>query len=220
MTPVDKYSCFKELQDYETEGVDFKVRSRVGTTGIALICIHGGDIEPGTSEIADGIAGHDHTFYALEGIKTSGNKTLHITSTAFDEPAGLEIICLSEIIVSVHGCSETGELVHIGGLDHSLKQQIEKKLNESGFQALIDSNPRFRAFDQKNVCNLCGRGMGVQFEISRGLRERMFKDLGPQGRRSPLDLFYKFVKAVRDALEPFHSPEVDPPESAGWEIMR
>ena len=83
---MDRYTSFKDLQQNEVEGTDYRIRWRAGRTGIALLCIHGGDIEPGTSEIADGIAGHDHTYYALEGMKDAGNKTLHITSTAFDEP--------------------------------------------------------------------------------------------------------------------------------------
>lgn len=179
---MDRYESFKELQGGEVEGVDYRIRCRAGSTGIALLCIHGGDIEPGTSEIADGIAGHDHTFYALEGLKSSGNKTLHITSTAFDEPYSIEVVCNSEIIVSIHGCSELEETVHIGGLDQAIKERIAKKLSEQGFETQLDPNARYRGTDQGNVCNLCGRGMGVQMEISRGLRRRMFRDSQPGGQ--------------------------------------
>lgn len=217
---MDRYASFKELQDREVEGVDYRIRSRAGSTGIALLCIHGGDIEPGTSEIADGIAGHDHTFYALEGLKSSGNKTLHITSTAFDEPYSIEVVCNSEIIVSVHGCSELEETVHLGGLDQALKERIAKKLGEHGFEALLDSNSRYRGIDQGNVCNLCGRGMGVQMEISRGLRLRMFRDLSPEGRQVRTKVYYRFVFALRDALRPFGLPKTSPPEADGWEIIR
>ncbi len=217
---MDRYASFKELQGSEVEGVDYRIRSRAGSTGIALFCIHGGDIEPGTSEIADGIAGHDHSFYALEGLKSSGNKTLHVTSTTFDEPYSVEIVCNSEIIVSVHGCSEMEETVHIGGLDQTIKERIAKKLSEHGFEARIDSNSRFRGTDQRNVCNLCGRGMGVQMEISRGLRQRMFRDLSPEGRQVRTGVYYRFVFAVRDALKPFGLLETRPSETDGWDIIR
>ena len=217
---MDRYASFKELHDNEVEGVDYRIRSRAGKTGIALLCIHGGDIEPGTSEIADGIAGPDHTFYALEGLKSSGNRTLHITSTAFDEPSSIEIVCNSEIIVSVHGCSETEEAIHIGGLDQLLKERIGRKLSERGFDARIDSNPRLRGTDQRNVCNLCGRGMGVQIEISRGLRHQMFGDLSRSGRRVKSEVYYRFVFAVREALRPFGQVGTGASESDGWEIIR
>lgn len=217
---MDRYTSFKDLQENEVEGTDYRIRCRAGRTGIALLCIHGGDIEPGTSEIADGIAGHDHTYYALEGTKDAGNKTLHITSTAFDEPCSIEILSKSEIIVSIHGCSETEEAVHIGGLDQKLKVRIAKKLTERGFEPLIDSHSRFRGIDQGNVCNLCGRGMGVQIELSRGLRRRMFKDLATmEGRKLRTEVFYRFVFAVRDALRPFGF-ESGPVESDGWDIIR
>ena len=65
---MDRYSGFDELKRHEKEGVDYRIRARLGYSGIAILSIHGGDIEPGTSQIADAIAGQEHTFYALEGI--------------------------------------------------------------------------------------------------------------------------------------------------------
>ena len=217
---MDRYASFKDLQDHEVEGTDYRIRSRAGSTGIALLCIHGGDIEPGTSEIADGIAGDDHTYYALEGMKSSGNRTLHITSTVYDEPWSIEIVCKSQIILSVHGCSEMEETVHIGGLDQALRERIAKELAERGFEAAIASNSRLRGTDHRNVCNLCGRGMGVQIEVSRGLRRRMFRDLTIEGRQSRSEVYYRFILAVRDALRPFGLVETEPAESDGWEIIR
>ncbi len=218
---MDRYNCFKDLQDHEVEGVDYRIRCRIGTTGIALLCIHGGDIEPGTSEVTDGIAGHDHTFYALEGLKSCGNKTLHITSTVFDEPTSIEIVCKSEIIVSIHGCSEPGESVHVGGLDQTLKQRMANMLISCGFEVPDDAHSRFMGTDQRNVCNLCGRGMGIQIELSRGLRRRMFRNLETlRGRRSRTRLYHRFVSAVREALRPFGAVQTEPVESDGWEMIR
>ena len=216
----DRYSSFEEMRECEREGIDYRMRGRSGSSGIAVFCIHGGEIEPGTSRIADCIAGKEHSFYALEGLKESNNSDLHITSTVFDEPAALEIVCESEIIISIHGCADTEEVVHIGGLDHELKERIQKRLIESGFGALIDVNPAFRAVDQGNLCNLCGRGMGVQLEISRGLRAKMFRDLTPKGRQFPTETFHLFVQAVREAIEPFKAPPGEWAESAGCERLQ
>ncbi len=202
---MDRYSNFGHLKTFEVEGVDFRIRWRAGDSGIAVLSIHGGDIEPGTSQIADAIAGDDHSFYALEGIKTAGNRALHITSTAFDEPTALEIVCFSEIIISIHGCAAIVPVVHIGGRDFELRERIQSRLSAAGFHAACCADPHFEGVNQANICNLCGRGMGVQMEISRGLRVQMFRDLTPAGRNYPTDVFHSFVQMIRNAIEPFGS---------------
>jgi phage replication-related protein YjqB (UPF0714/DUF867 family) len=125
---MDRYSSFEQLKTFEQEGVDFRVRWRIGSSGIAILSIHGGEIEPGTSLIADAIAGSDHTYYALEGLKSSGNRALHITSTQFDEPIAVDILCRSAIIISIHGCAEPEHLIYVGGRDLELSRRIQQKL--------------------------------------------------------------------------------------------
>jgi len=200
---MDKYSNFEQLKTCEQVGVDYRLRWRLGDSRIAILSIHGGEIEPGTCRIADAIAGSEHTFYALEGLKSEGNSALHITSTGFDEPTALEIVCCSEIIISIHGCAEMNPVGHIGGRDLDLRGRIQDHLREAGFMATDGLNPRFVATNLANICNLCGRGMGVQLEIGRGLRSQMFRDLTPEGRQHPTETFFRFTKAVRDAIEPF-----------------
>jgi phage replication-related protein YjqB (UPF0714/DUF867 family) len=214
---VDKYSSFQHMSEYEKEGVDYRLSWRIGSSGIAILCIHGGDIEPGTSQIADGIAGSDHTFYALEGLKESGNRALHITSTAFDEPTALQIVSESEIILSVHGCAGAEAVVYLGGLDLMLRGRVQRLLSEAGFSVLDNAAPGLCGSEQGNVCNLSERSMGVQLEISRGLRSRLFEDLTLEGRKQPTEAFHRFVQAVRDALEPLKSPPEEWTESVGYE---
>jgi phage replication-related protein YjqB (UPF0714/DUF867 family) len=212
---MDRYSSFDHLKTLEVKGVDYRVRWRIGGSGIAIMSIHGGDIEPGTSDIADAIAGSEHTFYSLEGLKREGNRVLHITSTLFDEPTALEIVCHSEIIISLHGCADAEPVVHVGGRDFELRQRIQSGLCRAGFMAINGAHPRFEGVDLANICNLCGRGMGIQMEISRELRSRMFRDLTPEGRRHPTRAFYIFTGAVRDVIEPFGAIFVQPePEDA------
>ena len=202
-TRVDIYTNFDNLRIHEVEGVDYRIRWRIGQSGIAILSIHGGNIEPGTSQIADAIAGQEHTFYALEGIKCAGNSVLHIKSTLFDEPTALQVVCQAEIIISIHGCAEMQPVLHLGGLDIDLKQRIQALLGQQGFHVANATHPHFPGVDQANICNLCGRGMGVQMEISRGLRTQMFRDLTPQGREHPTEMFHRFTQAVRDAIAPF-----------------
>ena len=231
---MDKYSCFEELRAHGAMGSDYEVRGRGGWSGIAVLSIHGGRIEPGTSEIADAIAGADHSFYSFRGIKQSGNRDLHITSTAFDEPSALEIVCRSETIISIHGSRGQEEVVHVGGLDSELRRCIEAKLRLAGFQAPLGScssypesgdgypvsgttataekpeNPfrmemRLRGLDKRNICNRCRRAGGVQLEISKGLRARLLRSLSNGAGTAP-GTFPWFIKAVREAIEPFKIP--------------
>ncbi len=227
---MDKYSCFEELSVHEAIGFDYEVRRRHCMSGIAILSIHGGLIEPGTSEIADAIAGTDHSFYTFRGIKKSGNADLHITSTAFDEPSALEIACRSETIISIHGSSGQEEVVHVGGLDSEVIRCIEAKLRLAGFEAPPGSwsfspqsgdgypiagatgtaekpeNPfrmeaRLRGLDKRNICNRCRRARGVQLEISEGLRARLLRSRS-KGSTGPRS-FQWFVQAVREAIESF-----------------
>lgn len=186
---MDRYKNFQTLKQNERLGVDYHIRWREGSSGITILSIHGGDIEPGTSCIADAIAGSDHSFYAFEGIKPCGNLALHITSTQFDESLALEIVCQSDIIISIHGCAKTEIEVNLGGLDVEIKNSIMACLRKTGFQVNACSGPPFGGRDQANICNLCGRGMGVQMEISRGLREQMFRNLEPEKTSSHGTLF-------------------------------
>ncbi|AOY56833.1 MULTISPECIES: poly-gamma-glutamate hydrolase family protein [Desulfococcus] len=200
---MDRYSSFENLNACERRGIDYRIRWRLGSTGVAILSIHGGEIEPGSTRIANAIAGWDHSFYAFEGIKPGGNLALHITSTRFDEPTVLDIVCQSDVAISIHGSAIMTPIVHLGGLDAELKHHIRRELHESGFQATDCIDRRFGATSLKNICNLCRRGMGVQMEISRGLRLMMFQDLTPEGRYYSTAIFTRFTEAVRRAVSPF-----------------
>jgi phage replication-related protein YjqB (UPF0714/DUF867 family) len=200
---MDRYTTFKKLIQNERQNADYRIRWRLGNSGIAILSIHGGQIEPGTTRIADAIAGQEHSFYTFEGIKDAGNRALHITSTRFDEPIAMQIVCQSEIIISIHGSAVREPCVHVGGLDAELKDLIYRELRQTGFHAVQCTQLPYGATDLKNICNLCGRGMGVQMEISRGLRAMMFRDLSPAGRHYRTRVLANFANAVRRAIAPF-----------------
>jgi phage replication-related protein YjqB (UPF0714/DUF867 family) len=213
---MDKYSCFEHLSANESKGIDYEVLLRPGSSGIAIISVHGGAIEPGTSEIAEAVAGADHTYYALAGIKKTGNRDLHITSTRFDEPAAIEIVQRSQTVVSIHGSSEEEETVLVGGRDTGLKECVIEKLTQAGFKTQGTGNPRLalkedekfrdlRGRDTNNICNRNMRSMGVQLEISKGLRARMFEGLSQSTGTGRGKAFQDFVLALREAIELFIS---------------
>jgi phage replication-related protein YjqB (UPF0714/DUF867 family) len=198
---VDHYTSFENLKQGELPDADYHIDRRIGSSGVAILSIHGGEIEPGTTLIADAIAGQEHSFYSFEGIKCRGNLALHITSTRFDEPTAMEIVGQSDIIVSIHGSARAEPVVHIGGLDIELRDRIRDRLRDAGFKIMECSGTPFGGADSANICNLCARGMGIQIEISRGLRALMFRDLTPEGRRHRTEVFGRFTRAVREAIE-------------------
>ncbi|KJR97643.1 MAG: hypothetical protein VR65_23255 [Desulfobulbaceae bacterium BRH_c16a] len=197
---MDRYRNFAELEQNERENQDYKILYRQRVSQIAVMAPHGGGIEPGTLDIADALAGSEYTFYAFKGLKKSGNKILHLTSSSFDEPRGLKIAENAFIVISIHGNRDTGEIVFIGGKNHELKQGIRRALRTAGFEAVITEVPGLRGIDPRNICNRCRSGEGVQLEVSRGLREKLFENLACRTSRKKTNDFYHFINTVKQAL--------------------
>lgn len=197
----DSYASYAELASHETEGQDYVLVSRQGTSSAAVIAPHGGGIEAGTAELAEAAAGSEHSFYAFRGVKPGGNGVLHITSHRFDEPAGLRVVGQVETAVALHGHHDrTSEFVSVGGRNGALKERIRQHLAAAGFDVAAADLTGLQAKHPQNLCNRCRSGRGVQLEISRALREQMFDRLFPGFGRSRTDRFYSFVNALRAAL--------------------
>ncbi len=198
---MDKYQTFHELSSFEQEEEDFRVRIkfRAGAK-TAIIAPHGGNIEPGTSEVAGAIAGEELNLALFEGIKPAGNFNLHITSTNFDEPRCIEIVKQSEVVVTLHGERSLQNRIYLGGSDSRLRQAIADALTKAGFSAAGHEDGALKGISSKNICNRGKRGKGVQLELARGLREAFFHSLKSEGRKEPTRLFADFVAAVRQGL--------------------
>ncbi len=198
---MGKYDNYRQLNENETKGKDYRIHFRHRKSGILVMAPHGGGIEPGTTEIADALAGDEHSFYCLDGLKKRGNWNLHITSRRFDEPRGTDIANNSQTIVTIHGCKEKGKIVYIGGRDKLLKEKIIKATKLAGFA--VKESPRFPGINKLNICNRSRTGRGVQLEISMGLRRAMFQDISRIKRKKTTKIFAEFISAVRRALSDF-----------------
>ena len=185
------YRNFRELSRKEVERTDYRIRSRRGQDSILVMAPHGGKIEPGTSEIADAIAANKYAFYSFEGIKSDGNGILHIPSSLFDEPIAEEAARKAELVVTIHGhLDRKDEFVMVGGLDDNLKATIEYELKIAGFQ--VRKPPReLSGRGARNICNRGAKGKGVQFEISRKLRDLLKEDAGR---------LHDFAQAIQRAI--------------------
>jgi phage replication-related protein YjqB (UPF0714/DUF867 family) len=196
---MTRYRTYHELSRHETLGVDYRIRFREGTSGIAVMAVHGGDIEPGTTEIADAVAGDRHTFYTFSGLKPAGNGVLHLASRHFDEPCGVGLARDSRVVVTIHGCSDERPIVYLGGRHDTLKERCREALSAAGFT--VGESVRFPGRHPDNTCNRGRQAMGVQLEISAGLRRRMFGSLKRAHRVQPLPAFGRLVAAVGSALD-------------------
>ncbi len=197
---VDKYKNFEELQNNETEGIDFTIRLQEIVSNWAVITPHGGGIEPGTSELVRAIAGNDYSYYSFEGTKNSKNIDLHITSEYFDERLGNEIVQSSKNVIVFHGCTGYPDKILIGGLDLKNRALLASLLNETGF--IVDNTPPPDLSGSKpdNICNRGKSKKGIQLELDTTVRKRLFKGLNRKGRKEKLSEFYSLVKTVKEFL--------------------
>ena len=139
---ADRYSNFAELAKNEVEGADYRVRVYAQGQTVVIIAPHGGRIEPGTSEIARAIAGHDHSLYLFEGLRDRPHKDLHVTSTNFDEPRCQSLIKSYKVVVAVHGLDGGTQTAKIGGLDDVLRDKISKDLVFNRQRGRVARRPR------------------------------------------------------------------------------
>ncbi|MCP4579186.1 MAG: poly-gamma-glutamate hydrolase family protein [Deltaproteobacteria bacterium] len=199
---LDRYHCFAELTQYETFGEDYCVDMKKGSSGIAVMAPHGGGIEFGTNQMARAIAHPDHTFWTFKGIKKTGNRILHITSTRFDAPDALKIARAAQTVITLHGCHGDRPLVYVGGRHDPLKDRLCRDLLKAGFNARISKKEGLRGESPLNLCNRCKTGNGVQLEITTGLRKRMFTPTKERSIKKKTEHFLRFTSGVRTALMP------------------
>lgn len=170
-TTVDKYSSYAELQKSETEGVDYEkiVLVRNGAS-VAVIAPHAGGIEPRTGPIAQDIADGEFSIYCFCGRKETGNRDLHITSHNFDEPECVKLISDHQWVVAIHGCTEQGERVFLGGRDKALITDLASQLRLVGIEAETAGH-KYTGTDAHNICNRGKSNAGAQFELSLPFRQ-------------------------------------------------
>lgn len=195
-----RYPNFTALAQHEAEGFDYRILHRSGSSDLLIMAPHGGGIEPGTGDIADALAGSEHAFYCFKGLKKSGNRVLHITSNRFDEPLAERMLKEVQWVLTIHGCRDVAPVVWVGGRHLVRGDTIIDALRGIGIPARRCEDPGLRGLQPDNVCNRGRALIGVQLELSRGLREMLFSDLFRRRLRQPTPLFHRFVTAIRHCL--------------------
>ena len=192
------YTSYTELRTQEVRDVDYRIRVRRGCSGIAVMAVHGGGIEPGTTEIAEAVAGDRHTFYTFSGLKPEGNYRLHLSSRKFDEPVGVAVAGQAMTVVTIHGCRDRKAITYVGGRHHQLRHVLKQTLNAAGFWAA--DTLRFPGINPKNICNRNRLRMGVQLEISLGMRKLLFEDVARRLRNRTAPAFTAYVRALQQGI--------------------
>ncbi|MFE4623351.1 poly-gamma-glutamate hydrolase family protein [Streptomyces mirabilis] len=190
-----------------------------------VIAPHGGGIEGGTSELCLAIAGYDpadlaptpvagpvHDFWMFEGLMSSGNGALHVTSTHCDDTIARSLCAGSLNVLSLHGCTpeqaglESGAAaVLIGGLNPTFRQYLLEEFTAAGIRAVTASGEEeIAGISPDNICNRTLLGMGAQLEITTALRASMFasgKNTVADRATNLLPSFWTFVAAARKAID-------------------
>jgi phage replication-related protein YjqB (UPF0714/DUF867 family) len=202
---ADLYANFDELRKANVYLQDYNIRFGMRNSKITFFAIHGGGIESGCSELAIYSAGTEHSYYCFEGFKASGNGDLHITSTHFNEPNGLDVVSQGHYLVSYHGYSSSTKNTKVGGLDMPLKHLIHNELLAAGFSSEIEpDDSAITGQEPDNIVNRGRRGMGVQLEISTAQRTAFFGTNTRAGRLATInDEFKNYVACVQRALDKY-----------------
>ncbi|KAA6453933.1 poly-gamma-glutamate hydrolase family protein [Bacillus atrophaeus] len=193
----DMYDSFAALSASESE---YRiVYEEKNGSGLIVLSPHGGRIEPGVSELVRAFS-DQCSIYLFEGVKKRNNRSLHLTSTRFDEPLALEKVNAHHCALAFHGYHDL-KTPHtlVGGADCQKAKLICKRLNEAGFSAeLTSEKDRLAGVHPNNIVNRTKREMGLQLEVSTAQRKALFRNFGCHDEcYTQNDLFYRYVEAVK-----------------------
>lgn len=201
--PKDRFVSLPALMSELSENKDFVTRTVRRGSKVTVISPHGGYIEPGTSAIAEAVAGRTFNLFDFQGLQVARPWELHVTSTRFRHPALDELLARATHAVSIHGMGDVDRSnIWLGGLNTSMRTRVAEALTKAGF-SVITNPPQYRGEDPRNIVNLASC-KGVQLELPADLIEQMFVKgvtfSGPGVKPKTTRLFMRFVQAVRSAV--------------------
>jgi phage replication-related protein YjqB (UPF0714/DUF867 family) len=188
----DLYPDFQAMKEDRKEGEDYRVRFEDRKSSVTVFAIHGGNIEPGTSEAALAVAGKDWNYYLFECLGDFKEcRKLHVTASRFDDPVAVARATASLLAVALHGARDTEPFVCVGGANAGQRASMAASLRKAGI-TVSEPCKRLPGATPKNIVNRA-REAGVQLEISVPLCRKLENDEG--FRRT-------FGAAVRRGMEP------------------
>ncbi len=204
MTP---YREFAELVLHTVKDKDYRFVITNQSADVTVASIHGGGIEPLTSELAAAIANQQYNLYDFRGLRAQGNDMLRIPVHRFDEVRLRSLLKRSQVGVSIQGIAGEDTVVHLGGSNKRLREIARQHLEGAGFETGGPVSVR-ASHDPTLFFNWPAQG-GIQIELTTALRQQMVT--GPLERFNWEDesrwqaLFHTFVEAVRAALADYRA---------------
>lgn len=202
MAQTDTYPNIEALENAETVGVAYNIEVKRQNPNMIYFSPHAGGIEVGTTELIYRVVElTGGSLYLFQGLLSSGNSRLHVTSTHFDEPMAVYMLSKHTDAVSFHGYKDDyNKNTLVGGLNTELRNLIVSKLNSKGIAAEVATD-RFTATDPDNIVNRCASGKGVQLEISSKQRRAFFEndDWSKGNRGNVTQEFLDYADAIKEA---------------------
>jgi len=200
----DYYDSYGDLKENEVLNEDYEMDYEERDSDISVLAIHGGGIEPGTSEVAKGLADRlDLSYYLFNGIKRADNMILHITSKNFDEPIARSMAQNSFTTLSIHGYHDDQEprpMIYIGGRNENYMEIIEDSLKQRGFQVEI-APYKIGGRNENNIANDNQLNAGVQLELTAELRKSLFEnhDWSRANRQNTTEVYDQLIEGLAEA---------------------
>ena len=199
----DRLRTFSDIVLSATKGIDYDIRVREAGGYVTVAAIHGGSIEPLTSEIARAVAGQDYNLYDFRGLRAGRNDELRVSPLRYDEARLLALVARSKTVLSIAGVADVGMTLQVGGANATLRNVLLEALVRSGFDSRpsatpgIGSSPAF-------FFNRAEKG-GVQIELSQALRASLIDcPLHACQWEDPTswnDRMHLLVQTIREAMD-------------------
>ena len=199
---------------------DYEINIKREGGDVVVLSIHGGLIEPNTSQVSDDIARHyNWKRYDFNGhatprcssydgsdpikINRANFKNLHITSTKFNEEKAINLVSSNLKTVSIHGYSRGRNydkgLICVGGSNADKNTQVQD------FIEYIDEhkgNLNLVAKDARNAAKGkdCG-AKGDKFKRLSGKSNDNITNKNPSGAGLQLEFNYEMLNSLGESLK-------------------
>ncbi len=198
---------FSEIEAIARRGTDYEIITKSGGNELLLLAIHGGQTEPGTSELLQEIEKLlpdtvESSRYEFQSLKRSpdfdeGSLTdpwLHLTSHRYDEPELERLAPNKNVCLSLHGFYGDEADFCLGGQNEVLRARLLEALSqETNWRTCEFCCGKYAGLQAKNPVNFCKQA-GVQIEMGHQLRRRLLND--PAFRHI---VAARIVSAIRDS---------------------
>ncbi|WP_087974828.1 poly-gamma-glutamate hydrolase family protein [Oceanobacillus rekensis] len=211
-TIADYYSSYGDLKEHEVLNEDYEIDYQQRGSDISVTAIHGGGIEPGTSEVAEGLANRMNiSYYLFKGIKPTNNMILHLTSKNFDEPIGRSLVQDSLTTLSIHGYHDDQEhqpIIYLGGKNEEYRETLQDSFQKWGFQ-VVNAPYKVGGRNVNNIVNDNQLNAGVQIELTAGLRKSLFEnhDWSRANRQNTTEVYERLIDALAEGTNNYREKE-------------